>query len=138
MDTEEEVGRLKWLLIGGLVFLVSGCFSVGEMKYKMGAKEADAKVVSTQEVQERGRRGRVRNKLEVEYVFKDEKGSAYKGKQRVDDDSPIREGQTIRIEYLADKSRIKGEDNMFWVYVFLASVAFVVFKIVMIWRQSKA
>src|SRR5687768_4237654 len=133
MDTDEEVGRLKWLLIGGIAFIISGCFSYQEMKYTTGGREVDAVVTGVKDIEERGRRGRVREKRLVEYTFKDNSGAERREKDKVDRDFPAQPGRKVSVEYLSDRSRLKGNDNMFWVYVFLASLAFVVFKIFMIW-----
>ena len=71
MDTDSEVAKAKWLLIGGLVFLVSCFICYDELVYLMRGKKTQAKVTEAYVVNRRsGRLGlSTRQMLTVEYSF---------------------------------------------------------------------
>ena len=140
MDTDDEMKRLKWLLIVGLVFLVSAFFSWREMKYMMLGKEADARLVRTYETTERGRRGRTTEKLVVEYEFKGSDGASRKESDKVDIDAPPPAGKTVAIQYLdgsPGSSRLAGNTQKFWLIVFFGALAFFAYKIFRLVRESR-
>jgi hypothetical protein len=55
MDTDNEVAKFKWMLGAGLMFLVSGCFSVSELRYAVSGTTTDAQLLEVKEVTSRGR-----------------------------------------------------------------------------------
>lgn len=140
MDTGNEMQRLKWLLIVGVVFLISGFFSWREMQYAMFGKRADASLVRVYETQERGRRGRVREKLAIEYQFADA-GSSRKETDTVSIDTARPTGETVPVQYLAGspgKSRLVGHTQQFWVLIFLGSLGFMGYKVFRLVQESKS
>lgn len=141
MDADEETARAKWMLIVGLVFLVSAFFAWREMKYAVFGKEVNAQLVRVYETEERGRRGRRVDKLAVEYQFKDAgDGTIRKETDTLSINSPRPTGKTVPVQYMSgtpDRSRIKGHSNQIAVIIFLACTAFFGFKIFQLVRESK-
>lgn len=139
MDMDVEFRRLKWLLIGGLVFVVSAFFSWREIRYAVTGKTADAKLVRAYETIERGRRGRETQKIAVEYQFPDA-GGQRKETDTLSIDEAVPTGPTVAVEYLsgsAGSSRLAGNGQKFWLFVFFGSLAFAGFKVFQIVREGK-
>lgn len=142
MDSEFEIKRLKWVLVGLVVFVVSAVFTYGEARYLLFGKSAPADVLSIKEVQERGRRGRQKTLLEVRYEFDDVKGTVRQEQQRVSTTWTPPHDNVIDVQYIPGSpadSRIKGVGEH-WVFpaLFFASLAFLAFKGVQFWRFYKS
>jgi len=139
MDADDEIAKLKWLLVLGVLFLLSGCFSWREMKYSMFGKSADAALVRVYETTEYARRGRTVEKLAIDYQFED-KGAIRKETDSVAIDSPRPRGRTVPIEYLSGSpgsSRLKGHSNKVWMFVFLGCLAVMGYKVFRLVQESK-
>jgi hypothetical protein len=139
MDLEHETARLKWLLIGLLVFVVSAFFSWRELKYAAVGKAVDAKLLRVYESTESGRRGRTTQKLAVEYWFADG-GADRKETDTLSIDATPPAGPAVAVQYLAGtpgSSRLAGNGQRVWVLVFFASLAFVGFKVFQVVREGR-
>jgi hypothetical protein len=128
-------------VLGFVLFLVSGFKSCSELQYSLGKKDATARVTKIYE--ETGRRGR-HTGWHVSYSFQNEdSGEMQNGYTIVSDDAVglFAEGQEIPIEYRGESqldSRIKGDSNMTWVYVFLGSLVFTVGTVaIMSWQSMR-
>ena len=141
MDTEAETAKFKVMLVVAIVFLISAFLAWREMKYIMFAEEADAKIVRVYQFDDVGRRGRVREKLAIEYQFKD----AETGTVRTETDTfPITvtppKGPTVKVEYLKGaegSSRVTGHSQKIWLWVCGGTLAFLAFKFFALVRESK-
>jgi hypothetical protein len=121
MDTEQETGKLKWLLGFGLAFLVSLWFAVGELNYAVRGTTVDGSITSAEEVVARGRRGRETQKLQVRYRFTDAAGNQRDGVQSVNADWDGPRSGTVPVRYLPGVdggSRIADQTNVFGLVIF--------------------
>jgi hypothetical protein len=121
MDTDNEVAKFKWMLGAGLMFLVSGCFSVSELRYAVSGTTTDAQLLEVKEVTSRGRWGTQHTNLHVSYQFNDSTGGPRTEIDTVPDDWPIGSGETISVQYIPGKahwSRIAGNRRDWAVIVF--------------------
>lgn len=124
MDEEEELSKLKWLLIAVVVFLVSGFFSYQELKYAVWSTTTEADVTRTYTTEvSSGRRFRRRRKkvLAVEYTFTDKDGSQHSERDKIPISAPT-PGPKVTIQYFTgveNSSRIKGYSRKLAVWIFL-------------------
>jgi hypothetical protein len=136
MDQEAEMAKLKWLLIAGIGFLISGYFSLHELRYVMFAKTAQANVTQVREKQVTGRRGRTRTVLVVDYRFTDATGTTRSENDSLPSDWSGAVSGTVGVQYIPgveNASRIEGQFNYFAVGGFLvccAGLAFGLYKLV--------
>lgn len=126
-------------LIGFALFMVSGFKSCSEVQYLMGKKDAMARVTAIKE--NTGRGGRHIGWTVVYHFHNDDSGEQQKGYSHVSDDvaAAFSEGQEIPVEYCGTTqidSRIKGDNNKTWVYLFLGSLAFTVGTVTILSWQS--
>src|SRR5688572_22426556 len=141
MDTEEETARFKVMLVVAIIFLISVFLAWRELKYMMFAEEADAKLVRVYTFEERGRRGRVSEKMAVEYQFTD----AETGSVRTETDAvPITnrppKGPSVKVQYLEGSegsSRLAGHSQTIWLWVCGGTLAFLAYKFFALVRESK-
>jgi hypothetical protein len=141
MDMDDEMRRLKWLLLAGLILIVSAFFSWRELKYAVLGSTVDARLVRTYETTEGGRRGRSREKIAVEYEFTDKDGTVRKETDTISTSEPRPAGPTVLVQYRSgspDASRLSGNSQRIWLLVFLGCIAFVGFKIWSIMKESKS
>jgi hypothetical protein len=109
------------------LFLLSGFKSCTELRYALGAKDATARV--TRIHKERTRRNRP-TLWTVSYNFQNaDTGELQRGSFRVGHAAArqFSAGDEIAIEYHGTSqvdSRLKGDNNMPWVYAFLGSLTF--------------
>jgi hypothetical protein len=122
-------GLIRLCVVGFGLFLVSGYKSCSEYRYATGANDAIARV--TRIHQEPARRNRPAL-WTVSYKFQNaDTGELQRGNFRVRE-ADIRQhtvGDEIAIEYHGASqvdSRLKGDNDMPWVYAFLGSLAFCV------------
>ncbi|QDT98225.1 hypothetical protein [Gimesia aquarii] len=124
MDEEEELSKLKWLLIAVVVFLVSGFFSYQELKYAVWSTTTEADVTRTYTTEvSSGRRFRRHRKkvLAVEYTFTDKDGNHHSERDDIPISAPI-PGPKVTIQYFSgveNSSRIKGYSRKLAVWIFL-------------------
>jgi hypothetical protein len=136
-DVNPRLMRLGFA--GVMLFLMSGSMSCTEARYYFSKKDATARVVDIYE--KTGRRSRHVG-WTVAYTFHNEDANEQqKGFALVGDDAVglFSVGQELPIEYLGSanqESRIKGESNMGWVYVFLGSMGFCAVTIAVLTWQS--
>lgn len=126
-------------MFGFVIFLVSGFESCSELKFSMGAKDATAHVTKIYE--KTNDSGRSLGWIVTYNFHNDDTKELQKGYTLVGSDSvgQFTEGQDIPIEYCGTSqldSRIKGETNKTWVYVFLGSLAFCVAAVAILSWQS--
>lgn len=137
MEVDNEVARFKWMLGAGLMFLVSGCFSVGELRYAVSGTTTDAQLLEVKEVVSRGRWGRQYTNLSVSYHFTDTAGGERTEKDLVPDDWPIASTPTIAVQYIPGKpewSRLSGNRRDWALIVFGLSLCGVGWFGVMVYR----
>jgi hypothetical protein len=142
MDVEDETARFKVMMVVGIVFLISAFLSWRELKYTMIGKQADAKLVRVYTFQDVGRRGRVREKIAVEYEFKDAKTGGVRSES---DTLPITakppKGPTVKVQYLEGSeggSRLAGNTQKIWLWICGGTLAFLAYKFFALVRESKA
>jgi len=121
--------------LGGAVvvlFLFSLISSCSELRYIMRGVEAEAQLVEVKELQGRSRRSGSYNYVVAKYRFEDKDGKVRTEMDRVSSrfkpEIGINENgsQTVAIEYqsgIPNRSRLKGHDDMLWVYIFLGTIA---------------
>jgi hypothetical protein len=122
MDT--ELARLKGILIAGLAFIISACFSFSELKFAIWGKTAEAKATRTRDTEGTGRRSRPKRHLEYQYNEAD--GTGRSGRDSVEIDWPVPENGIYSVQYLpgvADSSRLLGHSRIVAVYLFLGCLA---------------
>lgn len=126
-----ETMQIRIILAIGILFLFSMVSSCSELGYALSGKSVDAQLMGIEEVRVRNRRSST-TKLQVKYRFEDPKGSMRSETDTVStsfepDIKTNEEGfRTVAVEYRPGrplKSRLKGNDEMFWVYIFLGSLA---------------
>ena len=117
---DNEVARAKWLLIGVVVLLISGCISYGEVAYYLNGHDADADI--TKAYESRSRRGRTR--LTVEYAFTEPDGTRRTGQDTVSTSSSVPRAGKVPVRYTPGEggsSRLAGQVN--WVGLALFAIS---------------
>ncbi|MFK7778754.1 MAG: hypothetical protein QM501_11670 [Gimesia sp.] len=115
-DEEEELAKLKWILIAGIAFLVTGYLSFQELKFAVWGTTAEANVTRTFETRA-SRRSRL---LAVEYTFTDKEGKHHSERDDVPIDWPT-PGPKVNIQYMPgveDSSRLEGHSSKIAVWIF--------------------
>jgi hypothetical protein len=139
VDRDEELARFKWLLMTGVIFLVSALLSYTELKYLLWGKSAQGKVTKSFESRV-GDVGLLRSpQLAVEYTFTDA------GTQRNEADSvpldwPLPADGTVVIEYLAgspNASRLQGHRHLWPVVFFSVALIAVGFFSFRLYREAR-
>ncbi|QDT89628.1 hypothetical protein [Gimesia algae] len=118
IDEDEELKKLKWILIAVVAFLISGYLSFKELKYTVWGATTEATVTNTFDTAE----SRRKPLLAVEYTFTDEDGKHYSERDDVPIDWPV-PGPTVNVQYLPgveDSSRLEGHSSKVAVWVFLS------------------
>ncbi|MDB5384373.1 MAG: hypothetical protein JWM11_19 [Planctomycetaceae bacterium] len=126
MDQDAELAKFKWMLIAGVGFLITGYFSLQELRYALFSKTVDATITQIREKTVSGRRGRTHQELAFEYQFKEVEGPVRNERDDVSVDWPRPGNGTIAIQYIPGvekASRLLGHSNMFAVYGFMACIA---------------
>lgn len=129
VDEQEELAKLKWILIAGIIFLISAYYSYQELKYAVWGATAEANVTRTFNTAESSRRGRRKNLLAVEYTFTDRDGKQHSERDDIPRNSPT-PGPKVNVEYLPgveDSSRIEGYSSKVAVWIFLGCCILLVF-----------
>ena len=137
MDTDAEIARFKWLLVSGIVFLISGYFSYNELRFFVRGKTAEARVTRTRETQSGGRHSSP--VLSVEYQFTEADGTSRSERDQVAIGSAVTANDLITVQYLPgveDSSRVLGNSRMGAVYLFLACLAWLSFSGYQLWREA--
>ena len=137
MDTDSESAKMKLLVIGLLVFLVTGCISYSELAYLLGGHKATARVSRVREVEEVRRIG-TRTMHAVEYEFTDSRGNHRRGSDRVDVDWPVTEGAMTDVQYRSGTdgdSRLAGHVNWVGSSVFFAAAIYLTIAGYRFWRE---
>jgi hypothetical protein len=135
VEVDDEVAKFKWMLGAGLMFLISGCFSVSELRYAVSGTTTDAQLLEVKEVVSRGRWGRRHTNLQVHYQFNDGAGGSRSEADTVSTDWPFASEDTISVQYIPGKaewSRIAGNRRDWAVIVFglsLCGVAYLGFQL---------
>ena len=107
MDEGSELKQAKWLLAVVVIFLVSLYFAWRKIKYLVFSDEAQATVVSAELVEERGRRGRRSEKLEVKYTFADAAGVQRRESTRTSPNESFVRGDVVDVWYFeADEDEV--------------------------------
>ncbi len=140
IDEAEELKKFKWVLIVGIVFLVSACYSWVELKYLIWGQTVDAQVTNSFIATSTGRRGRKSEKLAVEYTFADSAAGPRSERDDVSTDWPVPVG-TVSVQYLPgvpDSSRLSGHTYMLAVWMLMISLILLVAFVVHMHRESNA
>lgn len=98
MDTDAETKRFKWLLMAGMLFVVSAFFSWSELKYALFGKQVEARLVKVVDTTDPGRRGRA--VMAVHYEFADPDGTTRNETDRLPTTWDRPSGQTIPVQYI--------------------------------------
>jgi len=137
---DEEVGRAKWLLISGAMFLVSCFICYAELRYLISGREVQATVTKVTEVTQRRKYGLGESKhLSIEYSFQEPNGTLRKGEDSVGLDSPLALGPTVPVQYTpgADgRSRLVGHVNWVGIAVFVVSISVLGVAGWRLWREA--
>lgn len=72
MDQDNELARFKWLLFAGIMFLISGYYSISELRFAVSGKTIEASLTQVKQTMSTGRRSRPR--LSFEYQFAEADG----------------------------------------------------------------
>ena len=140
MDESHELQRFKYLLVAVVVFLVSGFFAYGELRYALFARTADGVCTQVVEHSNYSRRGR-RERLIVRYRFTDTDGAVRTEDDEVRSDWPVQQSEAVRVKFIPGRpgaSRLEGHSYMGAVYIFFASLAGVGFFVFQFWRFYKS
>ena len=135
MDQDDELKRFKWLLCAGLLFLITGYFSLKEAKYAIWGHSVDAQVTEFKKWIRTGRRSDS-PMIDVTYTYKEADGTIRSGTDSVNQSWVQGDLQTVKIQYIAGgegSSRIKASERLMPVYFFAAAVlwlAYAIFKLV--------
>ena len=126
-----EANRIRLMVVIAGLLLVSFISSCSELGYALKGKSAEAQLIDVQQVQVKtGRRSHPR--LQVSYYFQEPDGtrrteSDHVSLNFVPEISESADGtKLVAIQYRPgwpNKSRLKGHDEMVWVYIFLGSLA---------------
>jgi len=143
MDAGREIAKAKWLIIAGILFLVTGCVSWGEFIYLITGKTAEATITKPPtEVTTRGRFGiATGTKLEVSYSFTEADGTRRTGTDTTDLNWPVPASGKTPVQYTpgADgNSRLSGKVNWIALSIFvvtLLAVGWFTFRLI---RQASA
>jgi hypothetical protein len=140
MDMDEEVGRAKWLLLSGVMFLVSCFICYAELRYLISGREVQATVTKVTEVTQRRRYGLGESKhLSIEYAFQEPNGTMRKGEDSVGLDSPLARGPTVPVQYTPGgdgRSRLVGHVHWVGIAVFVISVSILGVAGWRLWREA--
>ncbi len=116
-----DMKKFRFLLGGTIRFIVSAMFAWGELTYTIWGSTADATLIRSKEVEHKGRRGHTTREIQVQYHFTDSDGR----KRTETDYAPASfnltaaPGETVKVQYLAAESRLSGNSEKLWVYIFL-------------------
>jgi hypothetical protein len=132
-----ESFRAKWLLVGVVMFLVTGCMTYSEAALLVAGHDGQATVVQSFET-----RRRRSTRLTVEYEFTDRLGNKRKEQSTVSRHTPVpARGGTIDIRYTDGQrghSRLSGHVNWVAVGFFGVSVLLIAFGIFALVREERA
>ncbi|MDB5338083.1 MAG: hypothetical protein JWN70_3702 [Planctomycetaceae bacterium] len=126
MDQDEELAKFKWILVVGIALIMTGCYSLNELRYAVWGKSVEAKVTGAKEVTNRGRRGRTSTALRIDYQFSEAGGASRTEHDEVSTDWPLSSDGKVTVQYIPgaeSSSRLLGHSNMFSVYLFLGCIA---------------
>lgn len=137
-DFQAELGRIKWLLGAGVIFLVSAYFSYAELKYLVWGRTVEASVVSFEHTTRSGRRGRRIPAIILTYRFKDD------SQERTEKDTIASDGKnpsdpSAKIDYMPGKpgiSRLAANRNWVALIIFCGSLGTMVMFIIRIARMA--
>lgn len=111
------------LLLGGLaIFVVSGIFSCGELNYLARGRTVAATRTATRTVQHHGRYGTTSQMLQVLYEFPDDNGKVRRETDEVPADYAL--PTPVMVEYIPnspDSSRLSGHHQYWALILFLGS-----------------
>lgn len=136
MDEEEELKKLKWLVVALVVFLISTYYSWQELKFVVWGQTAQANVTNTFETSSGGRRSAPL--LAVEYTFTDSATGARSERDDVPVDWPLSEN-TVTVQYLpgvVDSSRLHGHSRQSAVLIFVACAAWLGYQGFKLYREA--
>lgn len=127
-----ESAQIKLGVAVVVLFLFSFISSCSELRYIMRGIDAEAQLVEVKELQGNSRRGGSRTYVVAKYRFEDKDGTTRTEMDRVSSKFQPELGvnengsQTVSIQYqsgIPNRSRLKGHDDMMWVYIFLGTLA---------------
>lgn len=139
MEIDDDIKKFRFILVVGVLFLLSAVFSWGELKYALSGKSADAVVLQVKQTREGGRRSSP--KLSVEYQFAEEGGASRREYDTMPLDWKPPQDRTVKVQYLAgspDSSRLAGNGNMVWVYIFFGCLLALAVLLFRFWRFYKS
>jgi hypothetical protein len=137
MDAENELARAKWVLMGGVVFVVSSIFSYRELDYALRGNKTQATVAKRYKIRT-GRYG-TSEALRIEFNFVEPDGTKRQGYDTVGTDWQAPADGLIRIQYTAGengRSRLAGRANWLPIIILLASLGLLGFFGFRLWREA--
>lgn len=139
-EVRSEKARMWMAIIALIVFFVSVYWSFIEVQYLIRAESVPGTVtrVNPDTASLRRRSERVRH---VEFVYTDLTGNERQGVQRLIETAPYHDGQAITVQYIPNgrsslPSRIKGEGNLWAIWVTLGAIVMSVIAIVRIAHEA--
>ncbi|MBK8269516.1 MAG: hypothetical protein IPK83_14900 [Planctomycetes bacterium] len=96
---DESTRQIKMIFLVGLLFLMSAWMSCTEVKYGIGGKQAEAKVVSVKKVMNPSRHGSMKV-MAVKYAWSEKGGTARTDVVNVEIDQAPALGDILAIDFL--------------------------------------
>jgi hypothetical protein len=141
MDQENELAKMKFLLVAVVFFLISCFYTYREFKYALLGTVVEAKVTEVYDEKIRGRFGRdLGSRALMDYEFVDKATNRRKDTVALSDDlarTVLEKQGKLQIIYLGGKdgsSRPVGQVSWLWLLIFFASLIGVVF---FAWKMHK-
>jgi hypothetical protein len=139
MDADNDIARVKWLLLGIVLFLIGGFLSYRELVYLIRGREVQARVVKAYEQEQHGRFGQVTGtKLVIEYAFTDAEGLSRKGDDEVGTDWPLPTSGSVSVTYtpgIDGVSRLTGHGNWIVLVLFGGALIYLAVAGYLFWRE---
>lgn len=135
MDMEREAGRLKWLVLCAVLFVISCFFAYAEFVYLTFGRDARAAITATSIVQ-----GRRSQRLRVDYQFTEPDGTQRTGSDLVSTAWTIPATRLVDVRYTPGpegRSRLAENANWIWLAVFAISVTSIIAFIARVLIEAK-
>lgn len=137
MDMQEETAKMKKLFGVVMAFIVSIFLTWTEAKYFLFAKTATATVQQKMLLTGRGRFGTEKRTIQATYRW-DVNGTPREERDSVAEDFPLpADGQDVKIQYLADRSRLAGHYSIVGPLIFFGALIALLYFSIDIWKKSR-
>lgn len=129
MHDDSELKAFKRILYVGILFLISGYYSLSELRYGIWGKSLEAEIVRTFDPIDLRSKDKQSGIIGIEYTFVDETGTTHTGKDNVSRNLDISSGR-VEIDYLPaveNSDRISANARIFPIILFMAGIAGMIF-----------